>query len=167
MTGASEDSAKLLAAVRKIHELSHAILYAYLQYPTTANIWPAEAKEKTVSRCTTLYTDHFDQKSMNDFEVIIKDSITLVMEALCKWSWDLFEFSERHTANRFDPLHGLVPERGNGDGLARESAQHAYATKKLMSWLFFVCMYYHYRDLQGAVLYSHIARHLCSWKTSG
>lgn len=135
MRYSGKDQMKLQAAVVKVHELSHSMLYAYLEYPTTAKITPAEAKQKAISRCATLYTQNIDQKTLNDFETIIKQSIGLVMEAVCDWEWGLFEMSERHTTNLFDPLHELVPGRGDNNDLASDFARHAEATDKLMNWL--------------------------------
>ena len=53
------------------------------------------------------------------------------MKAVCKWEWYVFEMSEYHTANLFDPLRELVS--GHGDD--SDFASHAEATDKLMKWL--------------------------------
>jgi hypothetical protein len=131
MRHSGKDQMKLQAAVVKVHELSHAILYAYLEYPTTAKITSTEAKQKTVSRCATPHTQYIDQKTLNDFETIIKQLIGLVKEALCKWEWDVFEMREYHIANLLDPLQELV----SGHGEDSDFASYAEATDKLMEWL--------------------------------
>lgn len=83
LRNAAETVIGLQTAVIKVHELSHAILYSYLQYPSAAGISPSEAKNLTISRCASVYTDYIDMRSNNEFEIIIRESIKIVIEELC------------------------------------------------------------------------------------
>ncbi|KAF2679862.1 hypothetical protein K458DRAFT_445555 [Lentithecium fluviatile CBS 122367] len=118
--------------IRKIHELSHAILYTYLQYPTVANISAAEARNLTIMRCSSVYTGRIESHSLNDFEVLIKESISIVMSELCSWEWELFEWSELHTTNLF----GSTPSNYvNDQGLVQDFDQLLNRTESVINWI--------------------------------
>lgn len=76
----------------RIHELSHAILSSYLQYPRDT-LSLSEVKQQTISHYSSLFTSHLKPDTMNDFEDLLKDSIHIVLDKLCRWEWGLFEWS--------------------------------------------------------------------------
>ncbi|KAF2494713.1 hypothetical protein BU16DRAFT_573078 [Lophium mytilinum] len=102
-----QDSDSIQPIIKTIHELSYAILYTYLQYPSAAKISSQEARNLTIARCSSVYTENIKPSSLNEFEVIIKESIRIVMAELCSWEWHLFEWSEKHTTNLIDPENEL------------------------------------------------------------
>lgn len=65
----------ITATMLKIHELSHAALYSYLQYPSIVLLSPADARNFTIPGCATLYTGHIEEANLNDFEVLNQQSI--------------------------------------------------------------------------------------------
>lgn len=89
------------ATVKKLHLLSHAILVPYFEYPNEDSSTLTDSKEQTITRCSNIFTSYIDAGSMNDFEGVLKDSIHIVVSKLCRWEWDLFEWSEDHTTNIF------------------------------------------------------------------
>jgi hypothetical protein len=68
---ATKDINTIRESLTKNHELTHTILYTYVQYPTAVSITPVAAKDITISRCSNFYTDHLDSHLLNDFEIII------------------------------------------------------------------------------------------------
>ena len=118
--------------IKKVHELSHAILYSYLQYPSAANISLADSKNLTISRCSSVYTEYIEQSTLNEFEVLIKESIRIVMRELCNWEWDLFEWSERHTTDLLDPRAKPFSDRL---ALVEEFERIAERASSTMQWI--------------------------------
>ncbi|KAF5854068.1 hypothetical protein GGP41_006844 [Bipolaris sorokiniana] len=134
---AVKDNNTMQEALTKIHELTHAVLYTYLEYPTAVGISPAAAKKETISRCSRIYTDHVDSNRLNDFEVIIRDSIQVLMHKLCSWEFDLFALSDRYTSDLFDPKHELV---ASSELVSKTSVRAAFdyirtSTEELMEWI--------------------------------
>jgi hypothetical protein len=118
--------------IKKVHELSHAILYSYLQYPSAANISLADSKNLTISRCSSVYTEYIEPSTLNEFEVLIKESIRIVMLELCNWEWDLFEWSERHTTDLLDPR---AEPFSDGLALVEEFERIAERASSTMQWI--------------------------------
>ncbi|KAG4431305.1 hypothetical protein IFR05_013202 [Cadophora sp. M221] len=91
----------IVATMNKIYLLSHAVLTPYFEYPEGEPFSFSASKEQTISRCSNTFTSYLNADSMNDFEGVLKDSIHIVVSKLCRWEWDLFEWSENHTTNIF------------------------------------------------------------------
>jgi len=72
----ANDPVKLQLAITKVHDISHAVLYPYLEYPTTAGITPTKAKGATLPRCKMLHTQNIDETRMSDLEVITKNPLS-------------------------------------------------------------------------------------------
>lgn len=176
---------KVYDAVKKAHGLTHAILYAYLQYPVAVGVSASVAKDITIARCSGLYTDHIDDKKLNEFEKTIKESIMVVMQEVCSWEWDLFEVCDRHMTNKFDPENQLNPSYHESRDIESDFKHISEATEKIMGWLgwndwhdcgrkcdYNVCLprptcssinLLH----TGVMLHPYVARYLCSRQTSG
>ncbi|KAF2110837.1 hypothetical protein BDV96DRAFT_666675 [Lophiotrema nucula] len=135
LKNATQNKEAIPPAIKKVHELTHAILYTYHQYPTAANITSAEARNLTVSRCSSVYTEHISLNSLNDFELIIKQSINIVMKELCAWEWDLFAWSESHTTNLMNPSRALNDRMWTNRDLVQEFSEYTNKSQKLMDWL--------------------------------
>ncbi|KAF2658698.1 hypothetical protein K491DRAFT_624459 [Lophiostoma macrostomum CBS 122681] len=120
--------------IETLHKLSHAILYSYLQYQSTANVSAGITRNLTITRCSSIYTEHLDPSSLNRFEMLIKDSIHVVMLELCSWEWDLFEWSERHTTNLLDPH--TTPSNYTDEGqLVHEFKDMIVRASSIMEWI--------------------------------
>ncbi|KAI0513224.1 hypothetical protein F5B22DRAFT_612738 [Xylaria bambusicola] len=84
--------------VTRIHELSHAILYAYLEYPFAAiGRSAAEVEALTVSRCSSAYTSKVNPSGLSKSEMLLYHSINVVLNRLCSFEWDLLKWSEKYT----------------------------------------------------------------------
>ena len=108
-----------------------------------------------IGRCSSIYTKHIPVGSYNEFEGLLKDSINLVLEGLCTWEWEVFEWTESRTTNVFrtlnSELHGNVDspsETSIDDEIVRFQAK----TNDLLEWL-------------GWDLWSDCERR-CSWDVS-
>jgi len=66
---------------------------------------------------------------MNDFELLIQQSIQIVMEKLCEWVWDIFEWTDSRMSNR------LSPSQMSGIPIQEEIMHYRALTKNLMSWI--------------------------------
>jgi hypothetical protein len=118
----------------RIHELSHAILAPHFQYPRGDILPLSEVKEQTISRCSLLFTGYLTPDSLNDFESLLKDSIHIVLDRLCHWEWDLFEWSENHTTDLFrNPNH--VAGTPIEEPTSKEINHYGDSTDSIMKWL--------------------------------
>lgn len=115
--------------IQKVHELSHAIIYPYLEYPTTTHKTLHEVKNETIQRCASVYTAHISPHSLGALEFLLKDSIGHVMEELCKWEWELFEWSEQHSTNL------LESKEVSGKIQSCEIDYYLKRTASMLEWL--------------------------------
>ncbi|KAF2177439.1 hypothetical protein K469DRAFT_742513 [Zopfia rhizophila CBS 207.26] len=126
--------------IRGVHELSHAVIYPYLEYPSTVGSNKAVVKEETILRCASLYTANLAPSSLNEFETPIKDSIDIVMNRICRWEWDIFEWSENWTSNLLDSRVSPLPDSLGDAGptsaqLSREIRHYQANTAELLEWI--------------------------------
>lgn len=127
-----EEVSKKMTMTR-IHELSHAILAPYFQYPRD-NMPLSEVKQQTISHCSSLFTSYIKPDSINAFEGLLKDSINIVLDKLCRWEWDLLEWSENQTTDIF-----RNPSRVDGwstDEPSEEDMEsYSDRTETLLNWI--------------------------------
>ncbi|KAI1158176.1 hypothetical protein F5B18DRAFT_665389 [Nemania serpens] len=102
--------------VKRVHELSHAILYAYLEYPFATGRSPAEVEAATVSRCSSVYTSQLKASELSQSEQLLYRSINIVLGKLCSSEWDLFEWAEKYTTQ-------LLSEHGDDIDISRLTEQ--------------------------------------------
>lgn len=82
-----------------VRGLSHAALQPFVQYPTKEASMVEDIKRLTLDRCSNLYTKHVPAGTYNRFEALLKDNIQLVVDRICKYEWEAFEWSERHSTD--------------------------------------------------------------------
>lgn len=127
------------AIVTKIHELTHAILVSYLQYRPDPDS-PQGPRELALDRCKSVYTALADPEKLARSELLIYHSINAVMEKLCDWEWELFEWSENRTTAYLGvqdtpghlPTHGLAPDM---QLLEKEISHYHKRTTDTMTWI--------------------------------
>jgi len=125
------------AILIKVHELSHAVLYPYFQYPSIANLPLRHVMNQTITQCATVYTEHIDPDTLGDFELLIKESIHRVMIRLCTIEWKLFEWSATRTTNLLNATivpGGIQPSESNAD-LAKEIELFRMEIDSTIRWL--------------------------------
>ncbi|KAJ8125066.1 hypothetical protein O1611_g8575 [Lasiodiplodia mahajangana] len=87
-----------LGIITRVHELSHAILYAYLEYPfATTGRSLGKVEVLTSSRCSTVYTSSIKLPVLSNSERLLYHSINSVLRRLCSAEWDLLKWSEKYT----------------------------------------------------------------------
>jgi len=118
----------------KVHELSHAILHSYLEYPAIVGKSFQEIENQTLARCSSIYTDYIDKGQFNEFEMLIRDSTKLVLESLCKWEWELYVWSEARTTNQLNNLESATRQFSFKDKDA-ELNLYGQKTKNIMKWI--------------------------------
>ncbi|KAJ6023702.1 hypothetical protein N7540_004499 [Penicillium herquei] len=119
-----------------VYSLTHAILYPYLEYPAIVGMEKPEAKAQTLARCTAAYTGHIELDSLSEFEVLIKESTRLVLQRLCQWSWDLFEWTDSQMHNRLQYTSRLETSvLRNAGSIRQEIALQKSTTQSLLQWL--------------------------------
>ncbi|KAI4603140.1 hypothetical protein KJ359_005932 [Pestalotiopsis sp. 9143b] len=87
----------VLPAITQSHELSHAILYAYIEYPFVSGKSSAQVKQDAITRCSTAPVEALDQVELTASEESLYRSIKVVLDNLCHYEWILFEWSEQYT----------------------------------------------------------------------
>jgi len=55
--------------ITRIHELSHAILVPFFEYPREGALTISGVKHQTISRCASIFTSHLDADTLNDLRV--------------------------------------------------------------------------------------------------
>ena len=130
----SDDTSAILI---KVHELSHAALYPYFQYPSIANLPLSSIMDQTITQCATAYTEHIDPDTLGEFEMLIKESIRKVMLRLCTTEWKLFEWSGTHTTNLLKATmdRGVVQSMESSIDLPEEIKFFRTETASTMEWL--------------------------------
>ncbi|OCL06213.1 hypothetical protein AOQ84DRAFT_297419 [Glonium stellatum] len=130
----SDDTSAILV---KVHELSHAILCPYFQYPSIANLPLSYIMNQTITQCAAAYTEHIDLDSLGRFELLIKESIHKIMFRLCTTEWKLFEWSGTHNTNLFDIVEasGEIRSSKSKIDLTEEIERFRIETTSIMQWL--------------------------------
>jgi hypothetical protein len=118
----------------RLHELSHGVLTPYFQYPRGATLSLSKVKQQTVSRCSSLFTSHLTPNHINTFEELLKDSISIVLERLCQWEWEIFEWSENHTTNIFRTPNRM-PDQPISGPTQDEINHYDGTTGSILKWL--------------------------------
>ncbi|KAK4162997.1 hypothetical protein QBC43DRAFT_320337 [Cladorrhinum sp. PSN259] len=121
------------AIITKIHELSHAILVSYLEYPASNN-WGGDitrTRDRVISRCSSVYIALVDVQKLARSERILYRSTKVVIEKLCRWEWDLFEWSERRTTDALE--NGS--SKGNLHVLQKEINQYRKLSENVLAWI--------------------------------
>lgn len=119
------------AIVTKIHELSHAILAPYLEYQVSDRDSSVTSKEQTISRCASVYTTLLNPTRLARAEVLFYHSTNSVMEKLCTWEWDMFEWSEKHTTNYF----GHQGEPSDLPSISKEIKEKSKLAAEVLEWI--------------------------------
>jgi hypothetical protein len=136
MNNAGESDATQAAAITKMHELTHAIIYPYFQYPSIVKSTFEAQKGATISKCSSLYTKHIVSDYLNDFELLLKESIDIVMGELCSLEWSLFEWSDLQTFNLLlNPTPNARPKSDRTRDVATEFRAFRSQTQKTFDWL--------------------------------
>ena len=125
-TRGTEDENKAL--VTRVHELSHAVLAAYVEYGSST------PKELAVSRCSSVHTLLVDPDALGRSERLLYGSVRAVLARICGWEWDLFEWSERRTSNYLGKTPSQI-ESITGDALLDEISEHRQRTTELLRWM--------------------------------
>jgi hypothetical protein len=106
----------------------------YFQYPRGETLLLSTVKRQTIFRCTPLFTSHLTPNHINPFEGLLKDSISIVLERLCHWEWEIFEWSENHTTNIFrNPSR--APEQLISGPTEDEINLYGDVTESILKWL--------------------------------
>ncbi|KAI0415329.1 hypothetical protein F5X98DRAFT_365278 [Xylaria grammica] len=117
--------------VTRIHELSHAILYAYIEYPFAATRRSADEVEAlTVSRCSSVYTSKVNPSGLSKSEVVLYHSINVVLSRLCSSEWDLLKWSEKYTTRLLGERDDIDPSR-----VQREIDDKQKLVDSLLAWI--------------------------------
>ncbi|KAL1843460.1 hypothetical protein VTJ49DRAFT_1570 [Mycothermus thermophilus] len=115
------------AIVTRIHELSHAVLIAYVDY------FASTPKELAISRCSSVYTKLLNPGMLARSEKLLYYTVKAVLRKLCRWEWELFAWSERHTTNYLEnPYHD---ELAAPDTLLHEIIQHKTRASEILKWM--------------------------------
>ena len=132
----NHDKSDLDAVVQKVHELSHAILYPYIEYPGTVDQSLDVVRSQAILRCSSVYTGHILLETLSDLEKPLKNAIEYVLHSLCNWEWSLFEWSERRTT---DLLIFQTAENGSSDKhheeLFTEIKRFKEQTANIIKWI--------------------------------
>lgn len=124
--------------VKRVHELSHAIIYPYLQYPTSNKTSPATVQQITTDRCSSIYTSHIREGTYNDFEGLLKDSIKIVLTRLCIWEWEIWQWTEGLTTDLLrSPNFGIDGSTSgrSSSSVDAEILEFESKTRDLLKWL--------------------------------
>ncbi|KAI1422375.1 hypothetical protein F5Y12DRAFT_763227 [Xylaria sp. FL1777] len=119
-----------LFIVTRVHELSHAILYPYLQYPFADGGHPNKVEAFTVSRCSSVYTSQLKPSELSNSELLLYHSINIVLDKLCSFEWYLFRWSERHTTEFLSEHQDFDPIQ-----LSDEIDEKRWLVHSLLSWI--------------------------------
>jgi hypothetical protein len=132
--------------ISNVYSLSHALLYPYLEYPAIAGVPKSEAKARTLDRCTAAYTGHIDLNSLSEFEVLTKESTQIVVNGLCRWAWNVFEWTDSRMYNHLESTphshshsqshaHTTPTPSGNKGNIAQEISYYKHQTQSLLRWI--------------------------------
>ncbi|KAI3338109.1 hypothetical protein F4824DRAFT_461164 [Ustulina deusta] len=116
--------------VTRVHELSHAILYPYLQYPFARGGDADEVEAVTVSRCSSVYTSQLVPSKLSNSELLLYHSINIVLDKLCSSEWDLLRWSEKYTTQFLDEHQDVDPFQ-----ISAELDEKRQLVHSLLAWI--------------------------------
>ncbi len=115
------------AIITRVHELSHAILAAYVEYGSST------PRDLAVARCSGVYTALVDPGLLGRSERLLHSVIEAVLERLCGWEWDMFAWSERHTSNYLgDEARYQITVRNS---VLNEINEYRDKTAEILKWM--------------------------------
>ena len=79
----------------KVRAISHQAIVTYWQYPDSSSTSDSEAQKLGLHRCLTAYTGHIDPNTVNDFELVIQQSLELVLGKICTFEYEAFLRADR------------------------------------------------------------------------
>lgn len=124
----TRDSA--LSIVTRTHEISHAILYPYLEYPFATGSTVQAVKTQTISRCSSVHTSHVKQSSLSRSEILLYRSINAVLDRMCRTEWDILEWSEQYTTQLLGERQQLDLTRIRGEILVKSQLMES-----ILEWM--------------------------------
>lgn len=113
------------AILTRVHELSHAVLSAYIEYSFTTS------KERAIARCSSVYTMLLAPSTLGRSERLLYYTVETVLKKVCSWEWDLFEWSEGHTSNYLGHKTETTPK----DTISDEIDEHRRQTAEVLTWI--------------------------------
>ncbi|KAI0977169.1 hypothetical protein F4678DRAFT_4905 [Xylaria arbuscula] len=116
--------------VTRVHELTHTILYSYLQYPYVQGGDADEIEKITISQCSSVYTSQMKPSELSDSELLLYYSINIVLSNLCSSEWDLLRWSEKYTTHFLGEHQDLDPSQVAGELDEKRQLVHS-----LLSWV--------------------------------
>ncbi|KAI1145270.1 hypothetical protein F4825DRAFT_467479 [Nemania diffusa] len=128
---ALDTSQPALPIITRVHELSHAILYIYIEYPfVTTGRSPKEVKALTVSRCSAVHTSKVEPHALSKSELLLYRSINIVLSRLCSTEWDLLKWSEKYTTQLLGEREDINPTQIMGEIDEKRQLVHS-----LLGWI--------------------------------
>lgn len=123
--------------INEVHGLSHSILHSYTQYPSEGASTAEQIRNLTIHRCSSVYTNHIPSETLNDFEIPIKRSFQIVLGKLCRYAWDVFEWSEKWTSDLLQQqgMDSEINAGVNPDIPIDEIVRFHSFTKNMLGWL--------------------------------
>ncbi|KAI0111279.1 hypothetical protein GGR51DRAFT_509573 [Nemania sp. FL0031] len=121
----------VMSIITRVHELSHAILHVYIEYPfVTIGRGLDEVEALTISRCSTIYTSRIKLHALSKSERLLYHSINGVLSRLCSTEWDLLRWSEKYTTQ-------LLGEHADIDWsrIMEEINEKRQLVSSLLSWV--------------------------------
>lgn len=112
------------AIITRVHELSHAVLSAYVEYSSST------PKEVAIARCSSVYTMLLDPDTLERSERLLYYVVETVLKKLYSWEWDLFEWSEAHTSKYLDKK-----SKSGRDALLDEINEYHRRTTEILKWM--------------------------------
>ncbi|KAK1833603.1 hypothetical protein QBC39DRAFT_400775 [Podospora conica] len=130
----SDTEAETRAIITKVHEITHAILAPYLEYVVSSadSNTSLTPKEETILRCSAVYTAAVKPKTLSRSELLLYYSLNIITDTLCRYEWDLFEWSEKRTTNYWGDQHD---EPANPEQLRQEVTRFEKLTQDTLSWI--------------------------------
>lgn len=120
-----------------MYALTHAVLHPFLAHPISGSGSIEATRLKAIQGCSLIYTSHLEQQSFNERGALIKDSIEIVLEKLCTWEWNLFEWSDRQTWDLLrhpGVLSSRVPTVAKAGVLSVEIADRAAEASNMLKY---------------------------------
>ncbi|KAI1127110.1 hypothetical protein F5Y10DRAFT_293108 [Nemania abortiva] len=119
-----------LSVITRVHELSHAILYAYIEYPFAAERNPNDVEALTVSRCSTVYTSRVKPSALSKSELLLYRSINAVLSRLCSAEWNLLKWSEKYTTQLLGEHEDIDPSQ-----IMQQIDEKRQLVSSLLGWI--------------------------------
>ncbi|CAI7572245.1 unnamed protein product [Penicillium bialowiezense] len=133
----SSDAESIHHMIGNVYMLTASILSPHLEYPIVQSMANPETKNKTLARCSTLYTESIALNTLSEFEVLIKESTYIVVTRLCQWAWNVFEWTEGRMHNRLQQIAqtSTISSQGDKHTIQQEILQYQAETHSLLQWV--------------------------------